>query len=108
MTTVNTTTTGHTPTATALRAILAEVTPGIRPHSGDSYLPDHLVQAARLALAQHDQQDTEAQQHAHNAISYAQWHLAHGRINEATGRILSAARHLKQACTESTTSVRAA
>jgi hypothetical protein len=46
-------------------------------------------------------------QHVHNAISTAQWHLAHGRINEATGRILSAARHLKQACTESTTQGRA-
>ena len=46
-------------------------------------------------------------QHIANAISTAQWHLAHGRINEATGRIMSAARHLKQACSESTTSVRA-
>ncbi len=46
-------------------------------------------------------------QHVHNAISTAQCHLAHGRINEATGRILSAARHLKQACTESTTQGRA-
>jgi len=46
-------------------------------------------------------------QHVHNAISTAQWHLAHGRINEATGRIMSAARHLKQLCTESTTSGRA-
>lgn len=39
-------------------------------------------------------------QYVSNAISTAQWHLAHGRINEETGRILSAARHLKQACTE--------
>lgn len=46
-------------------------------------------------------------QHIANAISTAQWHLAHGRINEATGRIMSAARHLKQACSESTTSARA-
>lgn len=34
----------------ALRAILAEVTPGSRPYSGDSYLPGHLVQAAQAAL----------------------------------------------------------
>ena len=46
-------------------------------------------------------------QHVSNAISTAQWHLAHGRINEATGRIMSAARHLKQLCAEPTTSVRA-
>jgi hypothetical protein len=68
MTTVNTTTTPTgSPSALseALRAILAEVTPGIRPFSGDSYLPDHIVQTARLALAEHDQQDTAAQQHAH-------------------------------------------
>lgn len=42
-------------------------------------------------------------QHISNAISTAQWHLSHGRINEATGRIMTAARHLKQLCTESTT-----
>ncbi|MDO8699232.1 MAG: hypothetical protein Q7J75_02215 [Rhodoferax sp.] len=46
-------------------------------------------------------------QHVSNAISTAQWHLAHGRINEATGRIMSAARHLKQLCTESTIGGRA-
>jgi hypothetical protein len=46
-------------------------------------------------------------QHISNAISTAQWHLAHGRINEATGRIMSAARHLKQLCTESTIGGRA-
>ncbi len=40
-------------------------------------------------------------QHAFNAISTAQWHLRHGRVNEATGRILAAARHLKNACNES-------
>ena len=43
-------------------------------------------------------------QHVSNAISTAQWHLAHGRINEATGRIMSAARHLKQLCAESASS----
>ena len=36
---------------TALRAILSEVTPGYRPFfSSDSYLPAHLVDAARAAL----------------------------------------------------------
>lgn len=46
-------------------------------------------------------------QHISNAISTAQWHLAHGRINEATGRILTAARHLKQLATETTSKGRA-
>jgi len=41
-------------------------------------------------------------QHVSNAISTASWHLHHGRTEQALGRILSAARHLKQACTEST------
>lgn len=40
-------------------------------------------------------------QHISNALSTAQWHLANGRISEATGRIVSAARQLKQACTDS-------
>jgi hypothetical protein len=34
-----------------LLAILAEVTPGQRPYSCDSYLPDHLIEAAQAALA---------------------------------------------------------
>lgn len=46
----------------------------------------------------------ERHQHVSNALSTAQWHLAHGRVNEAAGRILSAARHLQQLCTEPTTS----
>lgn len=47
-------------------------------------------------------------QHVSNAISTASWHLHHGRTEQALGRILSAARHLKNACTtESTTSGRA-
>jgi hypothetical protein len=46
-------------------------------------------------------------QHVSNALSTAQWHLAHGRINEAAGRLMSAARHLKQLCTESTIGGRA-
>ena len=94
MTTVNTTTTGHTPTAAALRAILAEVTPGIRPYSGDSYLPDHLIDVARLALAQHDQQDTQAQQHAFNALSVAAWHVSRGEPAQALYRLRRAKSHI--------------
>lgn len=40
-------------------------------------------------------------QHAHNAISTASWHLRHGRTDQALGRLLSAARQLKQAVSES-------
>lgn len=86
--------TGHTPTAAALRAILAEVTPGTRPYSTDSYLPDHLVNTARLALATHDQQDTAAQQHAHNALSVAQWHVARGESAQALSRLRRAKSHI--------------
>ena len=78
----------------ALRAILAEVTPGIRPYSGDSYLPDHIVQFARLALAEHDQQDTAAQQHAHNALSMAAWHCARGESALALSRLRRAKSHI--------------
>lgn len=46
-------------------------------------------------------------QYVSNAISTATWHLHNGRTEQALGRILSAARHLKQACTESITSGRA-
>ena len=46
-------------------------------------------------------------QYASNAISTATWHLNHGRTKQALGRILSAARHLKQACSEAATSGRA-
>ena len=95
MTTVNTITTGHTPTADALRTILAEVTPGIRPYSDDSYLPDHLIDVARLALAQHDQQDAAAQQHAFNALSMAAWHCARGEPAQALARIRRAQSHIK-------------
>ena len=89
---------GSTPTPTTLadtlRAILAEVTPGIRPHSGDSYLPDHLVNTARLALATHDEQDTEAQQHAHNALSMAAWFCARGEPAQALSRLRRAKSHI--------------
>ena len=89
-----------TPTGTpsalseALRAILAEVTPGTRPFSSDSYLPDHLVEWARLALAEHDRQDTAAQQHAHNALSMAAWHCARNEPAQALARIRRAKSHI--------------
>ncbi len=88
------TTTGNTPTTAALRAILAELTPGTRPYSGDSYLPDHLIEVARLALAQHDQQDTQAQQHAFNALSMAAWHCARGEPAQALSRLRRAKSHI--------------
>ena len=91
---MTTTTPTGNPTAAALRAILAEVTPGNRPYSGDSYLPDHLVDAARLALAHHDEQDLAAQQHAHNALSTAAWHVARGEAPQALARIRRARSHI--------------
>lgn len=94
--TAHTTTPTGTPSALseALRAILAEVTPGIRPYSGDSCLPDHIVQFARLALAEHDKQDTAAQQHAFNALSTAAWHCARGEPAQALARLRRAKSHL--------------
>lgn len=93
MTKVNTPTT-PTGTADALRAILAELTPGTRPYSGDSYLPDHLIDAARLALVDHDQADTAAQQHAFNALSTAAWHIARGEAPQALARLRRAQSHI--------------
>lgn len=78
----------------ALRAILAEVTPGQRPYSSDSYLPDHMVEAARAALALADQFDMAAQQHAFNALSTASWHAARGEPQLALSRIRRAQSHL--------------
>jgi hypothetical protein len=75
----------------ALRNILAEVTPGQRPHSGDSYLPDHLVEAAQVALAGTDQ---AARQHAHNALSTAAWHIARGEAPLALTRLRRAQSHI--------------
>ena len=88
---------GSTPTtslAETLRAILAELTPGVRPYSGDSYLPDHLVDAARLALAHHDEQDLAAHQHAHNALATAAWHIARGEAPQALARMRRAQNHV--------------
>lgn len=80
--------------AEALRAILAEVTPGQRPYSAESYLPDHMIEFARLALAEHDQVDTAAHQHAHNAISTAAWHIARGEAPQALTRLRRAQSHI--------------
>jgi len=86
---------GSTPTTgtleTILRAILAEVTPGNRPYSGDSYLPDHLVKAARAAL---DGIDQAAHQHAFNALSTASWHIARGEAPQALTRLRRAQSHI--------------
>ena len=88
------TTTPTGTTADALRAILAEVAPGTRPFSTDSYLPDHLVNTARLALATHDEQDIAAQQYAFNALSMAAWHCARGEPAQALSRIRRAKSHI--------------
>ncbi len=82
------------PTAAALRAILAEVTPDIRLQSDDSYLPDHLIEVARLALALHDHQDTAGQQHAHNALTVAAWHVARCEPAQALSRLRRAKSHI--------------
>lgn len=76
---------------TALRAILAEVTPGQRPYSSDSYLPGHLVDSARSALNNTDQ---AALQHAYNALSTACWHIARGEAPQALARLRRAQSHM--------------
>jgi hypothetical protein len=75
----------------ALRAILDEVTPYQRPYSGDSYLPSHLIEAARDALSGIDQ---AAHQHAHNALSTACWHIARGEAPQALSRLRRAKNHI--------------
>jgi len=80
--------------ADTLRAILAEVTPGQRPYSSDSYLPDHLVEAAQAALASTNQ---AAHQHAHNALSTAAWHIARGEAPQALTRLRRAQSHITTA-----------
>ncbi len=79
-------------TESALRAILLEVTPGQRPYSTDSYLPDHLVKAAQSAL---NGTDLAQRQHAYNALSTAAWHIARGEAPQALARIRRAASHIK-------------
>lgn len=94
------TTTGQhaqTTTEAALRAILAEVTPGISPYSGDSWLPDHLFKQATAALTHAEQADIAAQQHAFNALSTASWHTARGELPLALSRLRRAQSHLTAA-----------
>ena len=96
--------------ASVLRAILSEVTPVQRPYSGDSYLPDHLVQLARTAIDARDKPRTEPlesierQQAIENALSAALWHVRHNDSVEslqcATGRAIRAVAMLKQSCAE--------
>ncbi len=81
--------------ADALRLILAEVTPGIRPYSSDSWFPGHLIDAARAALESHDQTDPVTQQHAFNALSTAAWHVARGEPAKALARMRRAQSHIK-------------
>ena len=76
----------------ALRAIISEVTPGYRPFfSSDSYLPAHLVDAARAALAGNS---VAAHQQAHNALSTAAWHIARGEAPQALARLRRARSHI--------------
>jgi hypothetical protein len=75
----------------ALRGILLEVTPGSRPHSSDSFLPAHLVDTARAALAG---DSLAAHQHAHNALSTAAWHIARGEAPQALARLRRAQCHI--------------
>ena len=85
----------------ALRAILAEVTPGQRPFSIDSWLPDHLVELARTALATSaDAVSIELHQNAHNALASAAWHVARGEPIQALSRIKRAQAHLSHSMEE--------
>lgn len=95
------------PLADALRAILAEVTPGTRPYNSDSWLPDHLVDAAEKAIAQHE---SESAQHAYNALSTAAWHIARGEPAKALARMRRAKSHITammEASAATTTAARA-
>jgi hypothetical protein len=95
--TTTTPTPGILTTEAALRAILAEVTPGQRPYSGDSWLPDHLVKQATEALSRAEQADMAAQQHAHNALSTASWHIARNELPQAMSRLRRAHSHITAA-----------
>ena len=81
----------------ALRAILAEITPGIRPYSTDSWLPEHIVKLANQALQAHDRQSLAAHQHAFNAMSTASWHVARGELPQALSRLRRANSHITAA-----------
>lgn len=104
------TTTPSLGTIDALRQILAEVTPGIRPYSTDSYLPSHLVDLAQRALDRHttapvdhhhktvETDDHAGYQHAFNAMSAAGWHCARGEAQQALTRLRRAQSHLFAVC----------
>lgn len=67
------------------------ITPGSRPHSSDSFLPAHLVDTARAALAG---DSPAAHQHAHNALTTAAWHIARGEAPQALARLRRARSHI--------------
>lgn len=89
---ITTGTSAPTPLDAVLRAILAEVTPGSRPYSTDSYLPPHLIAEAEAALASTDH---AARQHAFNALSTAAWHIARGEAPAALARMRRAQSHIR-------------
>jgi hypothetical protein len=97
MTTPTTGKSAHITPTEALRAILAEVTPGIRPYSGDSWLPEHLVLQATEALSRAERQDIAAQQHAHTALATASWHIARNELPQALSRLRRATSHIATA-----------
>lgn len=91
--TTTTPTTGTTTTEAALRAILLEVSPGARPYSTDSYLPEYLIDVAKAAF---DGDSLESLQHAHNALSTAAWHCSRGELPQALARMRRAQSRIKQ------------
>jgi len=82
----------------ALRDILNEVTPGIRPYSTDSWLPDHLIEAAQAALEAHSApQATNPYSLARNALLAAIKALDDGKPETAFSRLRRARSHLAAA-----------
>ena len=96
--TMSTSTRAITPTnslETVLRSILAEVSPGRRPFSSDSFLPDHLIDAARAALVDDGQVDLSAHQTIFNGLSTAALHIARGEPAKAIARLRRVQSHIK-------------
>jgi hypothetical protein len=54
-----------------------------------------IADALRAILATADQADTAAQQHAHNALSTACWHIARGEAPKALARLRRARTHIQ-------------
>ncbi len=100
MSTTKPTTGKTTPTLeAALRAIVNETmdyatTPR---YSTESYLPPHFIEAAQAALAAHTGKTLAAQQHAHNALSTASWHVDRNELPEALSRLRRAHSHITTA-----------